>query len=269
MNNVIISLGCSFLTGIGNWERKALIEYEKGKLEEPLLHAKSYKNFLNYSIGTQLARNLNFDEHHNFSLGGSSVKHQLIHFFKHFKPQNFKNKNVVFYYGITYPNRNCTFINDNLRTIHVDEERDSEFYRSFGETNTQVIQKDTIQNQLVYIESVRSLCEAYNWKLILHPMVWDKTYYYQQKLSNNQYRNFQEVWVDKWLTPYEDEYLSFCGHPNTDGYKIWADNLIDYVSKFDFEIPEKPNRDTIYCINYNEELEIEAKRNDFKQGLII
>ena len=75
--------------------------------------------------------------------------------------------------------------------------RDSRISRSFGETNTQVIQKDTIQNQLVYIESVRSLCEAYNWKLILHPMVSDKTYYYQQKLSNNQYKNVQEVWIDK------------------------------------------------------------------------
>lgn len=264
MNNVIISLGCSFLAGVGNWHTPSLIKWKKKRIQQHDLHTNSYSNFLNYSIGTQLARNLNFDEHHNFAIGGSSIKHQLYYFYERYKPETFKDKNVIFYFGITYPNRNCTFVNNKLRTIHLNEERDNDFYHQFGDVSENQILKDTIMNQIVYINSIRTLCKLNNWRLILHPMVIGMEQWYQEKLRND---NPNEIWIDKWLAPFDDKYLAHCGHPNTVGYKIWADNLTDYVSHFKFEIPKNPNTETIYCRDYHENIELQAQREDYNEKM--
>ena len=171
MNNVIISLGCSFLAGVGNWHTPTRRKWEQNKVHINELHKNSYNSFLNYSIGTQLARNLNFDEHHNFAIGGSSIKHQLHFFHRRYKAETFKDKNVLFYLGITYPQRNCTFVDNKLRTIHLDQERKNDFYNEYRRISKERILKDSIQNQLVYIESIRTLCKANNWHLILQPML--------------------------------------------------------------------------------------------------
>lgn len=263
MNNVIISLGCSFLAGVGNWHTPSVIKWKKNRIEHHDLYNGSTYNFLNYSLGTQLARNLNFDEHHNFAIGGSSIKHQLHYFYERYSAEIFKNKKVLFYFGITYPQRNCTFVNNKLRTLHLDEERNSDFYQKFGELSKERIIKDTIMNQLVYIKSIKELCNANNWDLILHPMMVDKTYYYQSFFSNVD----NTIWVDKWLAPNDDKYLAHCGHPNTDGYKIWADELVEYItSGSKLDISSKPNTETIYCKDYHEGTEIQAQREDFKQS---
>ena len=266
MNNAIISLGCSFLAGVGNWDTTSVKKWQNKKIEQHDMHSRSYKNFLNYSIGTQLARNLNFDEHHNFAIGGSSIKHQLYYFYERYKPETFKDKNVIFYFAITYPNRNCTFVNNTLTTIHLDEERNNDFYQKFGDVSKKQILKDTIMNQIVYINSIRTLCKLNNWFLVLHPMVQGMEKWYEEKLGNN---NPNEVWVDKWLVPFHNKYLAHCGHPNTNGYKIWTDNLTsEYINQLKFEFPKVPNTKTIYCKDYHEDTEIEAKRNDITQNLL-
>ena len=270
MNNVIISLGCSFLAGVGNWHERTLREWKQNKADDVTLHKNSYNNFLNYSIGTQLARNINFDEHHNFAIGGSSIKHQLHLFYRRYKAETFKDKNVLFYLGITYPHRNCTFINDKLRTIHLEEERQGEIYNKYySELSEERILKDVIQNQLVYIESIRNLCKANNWHLILHPMMSDKTYYYKEQLIDIN-SNPKEIWVDKWLPSMEhNKFMAHCGHPNIDGYKIWADKLVKYITDQGvLDIPHNFNTKTIYCKDYNEGTELKAKRNDFRTSPI-
>lgn len=264
MNNVIISLGCSFLAGVGNWHTPTHRKWEQNKVHINELHKNSYNSFLNYSIGTQLARNLNFDEHHNFAIGGSSIKHQLHFFHRRYKAETFKDKNVLFYLGITYPQRNCTFVDNKLRTIHLDQERKNDFYNEYRRISEERILKDSIQNQLVYIESIRTLCKANNWHLILQPMVHDKTYYYKEQLIDIN-SNPKEIWVDKWLPPLDDKYLAHCGHPNIDGYKIWADKLVEYLGEqSELNIPISFHTKTIYCKDYNEDVELEAKRDDFK-----
>jgi hypothetical protein len=95
-------------------------------------------------------------------------------------------------------------------------------------------------------------------------MVHDKTYYYKEQLIDIN-SNPKEIWVDKWLPPLDDKYLAHCGHPNIDGYKIWADKLVEYLGEqSQLNIPISFHTKTIYCKDYNEDVELEAKRDDFK-----
>ena len=255
MNNLLITIGDSFTSGVGCYDPDLLIDYENGIIDNSEIYKLSEERFPHHAWPVHTAKILNF-ELLNLAKGGMSNISMAKNFLSNkYSDLRRKYDKVLVIVLLSYNNR-LGFFRDGKPTSIIpstDNKEESKLFEAYlkfilaGNSNPKNIEyykddkvsylyrhDDGLYETAFSIRAIESFCKANSYDFYYGSFMEDiaplKSFYY----SDNNLHSFLKHKASRSIIELVEEdtsMFSFCSHLNESGYKIVGDTLGTLLDK--------------------------------------
>lgn len=163
--STIITIGCSFVQGVGVWyEDKEKINQSNRDYHQKKYHVEHMNLQLNNSIGSYLQNKLGYKKFYNFGISGTSIANQLRIWFEN--PIDVKDETVLVLLFGTYPTRMGQYLGGSVGDVDLLDSFWSYPFNGSDKTE-RTIEETELDLHLDFIHNIRvfkEYCEVRNWK---------------------------------------------------------------------------------------------------------
>lgn len=239
---LLITLGCSWTEGVGCYDppisydpRK---ELSKDEIEYQVLnhYAKNRNRFHEHGWPNKVGMELGFDKVINLGVGGSSNSAHLKILYEFIEDNDISEYNILIIWLMTEPIRFSFYINGKVKNF---QKHYIDFYQTKSKLMDEYINEiedinlDPILEQKFYLKTLENFCISNNIDLITTS--WNPSYRFLFKIYNsNTYLHKSPRLMKPPIKVDENGNLtnySFCRHPNENGYKWIANEIISGIKK--------------------------------------
>lgn len=226
----LITLGCSFSSGEGCYDMDLYNSYKVSNFDElPESYYQKNKEYcLKNSIGRHIQNEFGFRDYYNYAHAGSSNLSQVFKFFNTLPPDG---DNTVIW-QITMFDRKPMPHSYMLDDSYLKQNKwVNEYYREVLtklNTNGRSIEENEIMEVSLYINILKEFCRAKNWNFYI--WFWNNG---NDKKMIQDFPNFRDIVIPFGVPSLNTlkSYVKITGdnHPNEEGYKKVANNLIKSI----------------------------------------
>lgn len=235
----LIQLGCSFSFGAGCYDMDLYNSYNVSNFDElpEGYHEKNKEYCLKNSIGRHLQNEFGFRDYYNYAHPGSSNLSQVFKFFNNLPPEG---DNTIIW-QITIFDRKPMPHSNMLEDSGLNQNKWlNEYYRELLaklNTNGRSIEENERMEVSLYINILKEFCRAKNWNFY----IWFWINGDDEKMIHD-FPNFRDIVIPFGVpnldTLSSDVKITGDNHPNEEGYKEVANNLIKSIRENFPNFPE-------------------------------
>lgn len=230
---LLITLGCSFTLGVGNWNEKSLTNDFDTDFEL------NRENFITQGWPNRVGKYLGYDKVLNLGLEGSSNSTHVKIFLERILPIDLSQWEVLVIWMMTEPTR-FSFYNGLQNTDYLPSAKSnkSPLEKAYIDEINEPLYS-SLYDQIFYMKLLEQVCENNGYDLLFTS--WNNSLQQLYKIYPSD-KYIHKNYVD--IKPKNSSYISsICGHPNEKGYEFIANKLIEGINENHPKYKNESNKD--------------------------